>query len=396
MGWESVALEDIAKIVGGSTPRRDNPVFWNGDIPWLTPTDLPPLGSGVANISETTSHITKEGFRATSLTLLPPSTVVFSSRATIGKVGVAEVPITTNQGFVNLIPSERVYSRYLAWVLYQYADQIAALSGSTTFKEVSRTSVKRFRVPLPPLEEQRRIAHLLDQADRLQRLRKEANERAQRILPALFVEMFGDPQANPMGWETRTVGELATKFSDGPFGSNLKSAHYVATGVRVVRLQNIGVGEFLDGDKAFVSESHFATIGKHECRPGDVLIGTLGDPNLRAVVQPDWLPLALNKSDCVQLRPDPALADAWYLAALFNQPATLQMAQTLILGQTRGRIAMGRLRNLPVPVPPLELQRRFAALAQKVDIVCNANREASAALVVSVAAIRSRLFAEAS
>jgi len=393
VAWEQVALQDVAKVVGGSTPRRDNPSFWDGDIPWLTPTDLPSLGSGVTNVCETTSHITEEGFKGTSLSLLPPSTVVFSSRATIGKVGVTSVPITTNQGFVNFIPNERIEPRYLAWVLYQHVEQIAALSGSTTFKEVSRTSLKKFRIPLPPKDEQRRIAHLLDAAHEIQRLRKEANEKARRILPALFLELFGDPATNPRGWEVRTVGEVAVKFSDGPFGSNLKSSHYVDSGVRVIRLQNIGAGEFLDNDKAYVSESHFATISKHECRPGDVLIGTLGDPNLRAVVQPEWLTLGLNKSDCVQLRPNPEIANAHYLAALLNNTSVLGMAQALILGQTRGRIAMGRLRNLAVPIPPLPLQEKFAEYARASESIGGRTREATESTEHFGDTLRSRLFA---
>lgn len=316
---------------------------------------------------------------------------------------VALVPQELNDGiastgFAVLRADEaRVSADYLyQWVkMPAFVEQLLAKVRGAQYPAVSDNDVMAAVIPLPPIEEQRRIAELLDEADRLQRLRKEANEKAQRILPALFIEMFGDPETNPMGWGIRTVGELAVKFSDGPFGSNLKSSHYVDSGVRVIRLQNIGVGEFVDDDKAFISQSHFATIAKHECRPGDVLIGTLGDPNLRAVVQPDWLELGLNKSDCVQLRPNPETADAWYLAALFNQPATLQMAQSLILGQTRGRIAMGRLRNLPVPVPPLELQRRFAELAREADSIGHSNREATRMLSLSASTVRSHLFSEA-
>jgi len=172
--------------------------------------------------------------------------------------------------------------------------------------------------------------------------------------------MFGDPATNPKRFPIRLVGELASKFSDGPFGSNLKSEHYTDAGIRVIRLQNIGIGEFMNNDEAFISESHFARLKKHECLPGDVLIGTLGNPNLRACIQPKWLQIALNKADCVQLRPDTSIANGEYICALLNQPATERMAQDLILGQTRLRISMGRLRGLALPLPPLRLQNVFA------------------------------------
>jgi len=197
--------------------------------------------------------------------------------------------------------------------------------------------------------------------------RREALAQLAALIQSTFLTLFGDPASNPKRWPSQTVGSLASKFSDGPFGSNLKSSHYTESGVRVVRLQNIGVGKFVDKDKAFISERHFAVLRKHECLPGDVLIGTLGDPNLRACVQPTWLKQALNKADCVQFRPNSKLADAQYVCALLNNPATEVMAQSLMMGQTRVRISMGRLRGLEVPLPPLPLQRRFAAIVESIE-----------------------------
>jgi type I restriction enzyme S subunit len=110
----------------------------------------------------------------------------------------------------------------------------------------------------------------------------------------LFLDLFGSPATNPKGWDQAQIGDLAEIFSDGPFGSNLKSSHYTESGVRVIRLQNIGVREFVDNDKAFVSNSHYEELSKHTCLPGDVLIGTLGDPNLRACIQPHHIPIAIN------------------------------------------------------------------------------------------------------
>ena len=103
------------------------------------------------------------------------------------------------------------------------------------------------------------------------------------------------------------------------------------TAFRVIRLQNIGVGAFLDTDKVFISEQHFATLKKHECLPGDVIAGTMGDPNLRACVQPGWLRIALNKADCVQIRPDMRVCNSDYVCALLNEPDTETMAHQLIL-----------------------------------------------------------------
>ncbi|MBI2354732.1 MAG: restriction endonuclease subunit S [Deltaproteobacteria bacterium] len=227
--------------------------------------------------------------------------------------------------------------------------------------------VEGLRIPLPPLPEQRRIADILDKADAIRRKRQEAVRLTDELLCSAFLEKFGDPVTNPKGWETKSLGALSLRFSDGPFGSNLKSSHYVDSGVRVIRLQNIGIGEFIDKDKAYISEKHFISLRKHECLPGDVLIGTMGDPNLRACILPETINMALNKADCVQMRVDPSICTPEYISFMLNQPGTLALAAHMLHGQTRVRISMGTLRELAVPVPPLKLQNEFSGIVSRMQ-----------------------------
>jgi len=116
----------------------------------------------------------------------------------------------------------------------------------------------------------------------------------------------------------------------------------------------------VDKDKAYISECHFDSIKKHECLPGDVILGTMGEPNLRACILPDSIPLAINKADCVQIRVNPSLANSSFICSLINHPSTERLAQDLKHGQTRVRISMGSLRGLEVPIPPVVLQNEFA------------------------------------
>ncbi len=274
----------------------------------------------------------------------------------------------------------------------QCRNQIAGFATGTTRSRISRGNLKKIEIPLLPLAKQQRIAEVLDRADALRAKRRASLAQLDTLTQAIFLDLFGDPATNPKGWAGRPIGEITSKFSDGPFGSNLKSEHYTETGVRVVRLQNIGVGEFVDDDAAYISERHFANLKKHECRPGDVLVGTLGAPNLRACIQPDWLPIALNKADCVQVRPNECIANATYICALLNQPATERMAQELMHGQTRVRISMGRLRGLKVPVPPIELQREFARQVQAVERLKTSHRASLAELDALFASLQHRAF----
>jgi len=179
------------------------------------------------------------------------------------------------------------------------------------------------------------------------------------------------------------LGDVALSLQDGPFGSNLKSSHYVDHGVRVVRLQNIGVGQFDDRDRAFVTEEHFTRLRKHECRPGDVLIATLGDPIVRACLQPSWLEVALHKADCLRLRCDPDRIIPEYLVQFLNSDALLSQAKRLAHGQTRPRINLSQLRSVRVPLPPLPEQQRIAHILHIADSL-RAKRHAALAQLESL------------
>jgi type I restriction enzyme, S subunit len=266
-------------------------------------------------------------------------------------VAINRVPVTLNQDMKALICGDRVIPDYLARALQALSSKLLQTVRGTTADNISTDVLRALEIPLPTLPEQRRIAGQLEQADRLVRTRRYALELTDTFSPAAFLELFGDPKQNPNKWPQHYLSAVCSKFSDGPFGSNLKSSHYHSSGVRVVRLQNIGVGEFLDDDKAFISKEHFATLQKHACLPGDVLIGTMGDPNLRACIQPADIPIALNKADCIQARPAPKHLNAFYLQVLLNMPSVLYLVPGMIHGQTRARVSMVNLPNFPSPCP---------------------------------------------
>ena len=204
--WILIPLGDCCQIISGSTPKRNKPEYWGGDIPWVTPKDLGKLKTPV--LKDAPEKITEAGYKSCSTTLLPQGSILFSSRAPIGYVAIAGRPMCTNQGFKSLVPNEYVHSPYLYWCMRKYASDIEALGSGTTFKEVSKGIVERFIIPLPPLEEQRRIAAILDKADGVRRKRKEAIRLTEELLKSTFLEMFGDPVTNPKGWEIAKLGDF--------------------------------------------------------------------------------------------------------------------------------------------------------------------------------------------
>lgn len=158
--WEEKTLGEITKIIGGGTPDTSKDEYWGGGIIWLTPTELKRK-----YISNSIRTITKEGMASSSAKSLPKGTVLFSSRATVGDVGIAISECTTNQGFQSFIACNDVYNEFLYyWIKANVKAFIEKASGST-FLEISKKEIEKIRLLLPCIEEQTKIANFLSSID---------------------------------------------------------------------------------------------------------------------------------------------------------------------------------------------------------------------------------------
>lgn len=166
----------------------------------------------------------------------------------------------------------------------------------------------------------------------------------------------------PIGWALATVGDVAD-LADGPFGSNLKTAHYTAAGPRVIRLQNIGHGRFRD-DRAHITLEHFERLTKHSVHPSDVVAASLGEDAPRACLIPPWLGPAIVKADCIRVRTLDAIEPAFLMWMLNSPPVRAQAAKS-IKGVGRPRLGLGGMRRLAIPVPPRTEQRRIVAAIEE-------------------------------
>jgi len=123
----------------------------------------------------------------------------------------------------------------------------------------------------------------------------------------------------------------------------------------------------LDSDKVFIPMDHYEKLKKYTCIPGEVIIGTLGEPNLRACILPKHIEMAINKADCVHFVPKSDIVNSRFVCQYINHPTTLVLAEEAIHGQTRSRISMSQVAALSIFIPPLELQNAFADFVQQVD-----------------------------
>lgn len=161
--WKSVALENLAQIVSGGTPSTAVPSYWDGEIPWCTPTDITSFG-GIF-LTETARTISEEGLRSSSATLLPAGTLLLCTRATIGELKIAGRPMATNQGFKSLICRPGTNNQFLYYLLLTMKERLVERGIGSTFLEVGRRDIASLEVPTPSKGEQDAITSVLTDLD---------------------------------------------------------------------------------------------------------------------------------------------------------------------------------------------------------------------------------------
>lgn len=275
MSWPLVKLKDCCKIIGGATPKREIPEYWNAqDIPWITPKDISQLNDKY--LFDAPEYISMLGFKKSATYMLPTGSILLTSRAPIGNIAIAAKEMCTNQGFKSLIPSSKIDSLYLYYCMKANKEKLQALGNGATFKEVSKKIVEEFEIPLPPLEEQKRIAAILDKADAIRQKRQQAIELADEFLRSVFLDMFGDPVTNPKGWEERELKAIAEIRSGVTKGKKIDLDKAVS--IPYMRVANVQDGylDLSDIQEILVPQSD---ADKFKLCSGDILLTEGGDPD---------------------------------------------------------------------------------------------------------------------
>ena len=224
--WKEYKLGDIGTIVGGATPSTKDSSNYDGNIAWITPKDLSNLNCRY--ISHGERMISQKGFDDCSCRMLPKNSILFSSRAPIGYVAIAQNALCTNQGFKSIIPNnEIVDSLFLYYLLVYYKPVIENMGSGTTFKEVSGSVMKALTVNIPNIDEQKRIAAILSSLDDKIELNRRINGNLEQQVQALFKAWFVDfePFKNgkfvdsefgriPEGWNIVEANHFMTIFKD--------------------------------------------------------------------------------------------------------------------------------------------------------------------------------------
>jgi type I restriction enzyme S subunit len=247
----------------------------------------------------------------------------------------------------------------------------------TTRSSLNLSVLRQVTAPSPPAGEKATITHILDTLDAQIRRTEELIAKLEQIKQGLLTDLLTrgidengqlrppPDQAphlykdSPLGripreWEMSRVSAVVESAVDGPFGSNLKTEHYVEyPGVRVVRLQNVKPGWYDDTDRAFITSGHAKQLARNEVLPGDLLVAGLGEethPLGRACLYPQRLLPAVNKADCYRLRGLRRVARNEYIMHFLNSATAAEQVRRYQQGVTLQRINLSNLRELLIPI----------------------------------------------
>jgi type I restriction enzyme S subunit len=352
-GWHWATMGDVARVVGGSTPKTSEPSYWGGDIPWITPDDL--SGFTGKYIEQGRRNISRAGYDSCSTQLVPAGTVLFTSRAPIGYTAIAANPVCTNQGFKSFVPGPAVIPDYIYWWLKASKDLATSLASGTTFLELSGKAAARLPVPVPPLDDQKRIVAALEQ----QLTRLEASQRslssAQRHSLSLAVATLDQ------AWRSqpdKAFMSLADVARDSDYGTSQK-ASFDAVGWPILRIPNVVEGRLKLQDLKFATRPDELRRDR-ALRPGDFLVvRTNGSRDLigrGAVVESDFDRPHFHASYLIRFRLTGGPLLWRWLSLIWQAPALRRQLESMAATSAgQYNLNLRSLARLLVPIPSDDL-----------------------------------------
>lgn len=348
-------LGEICEIVSGSTPKTGVAEYWDGDVKWITPAEL---NDESYIISDSVRKITEQAVKKTGLTSFPAGTVILSSRAPIGKVAIAGCEMYCNQGFKNLICSEKINNRYLYWFLKRNTEYLNSLGRGATFKEISKQIVAAIEINVPDISRQEEVVCQLEKIRVIIQFRKQELQKLDDLVKARFVELFGDAKLNPKGYPVKALSEIAEYWN----GLTYKPEDVADSGTIVLRSSNIQNAQldFEDivrvnckiGDKKFVQKNDILMCSRNGSAR---LVGKV------ALIQGLDEPMSFGAfMMIIRSQYYPYLLTFFQTSAFREQIAT---GATTTINQITGNM----LNKVVLPVPDIETMNEFAAFCKQTD-----------------------------
>lgn len=355
--YKMVSLGDksLFRVESGGTPSSNIPEYWDGNIRWATLVDLP-AANLITELKDTERTISPLGLEKSSAKLLPSGTVLVSTRATIGRVAIAECETATKQGFKNIIVIDdtKVSNRFVAYMMTALADRMVSLASGGTFKEISKSNFLTLSIPLPPLEKQEQIVAELDGYQKIV-------DGAQQIIDAYKPTIGIDPT-----WEKVKLGDICN-LTYGYTDTAKESGS-----ARFVRITDIDEkGLLRDENKRYVDliEQNNAFL----LHRGDLLVARTGATYGKTLYF-DTDETAVFASFLIKLDL-PEYIDHYFYWIFAQTQNYWDQANRLVSGGAQPQFNANAIKQLVIPIPPLDVQKSIVKQAREEQKIIDANKK---------------------
>lgn len=353
-GWRKVTIGEVCDVVNGGTPKTGVTTNWGGPHTWITPAEMG--GRSDPYVGETERQLTDAGLAAANL--LPPYSVILSSRAPIGHLVINTVPMATNQGCKGLVPKHGLDHKYLFYYLGSIVGLLNDLGTGATFKELSGGKLKEVPIPLPPLSEQQRIVAILDEAFAGLATATADAEKNLKNARELFESYLNSVFSNTEDWPRSPIGQVATKIGSGATPTGGEKS-YKKQGVPLIRSLNVHDRRFKVDDLVFLDEAQAKKLEGVTVQSGDVLLNITGASVARCCLAPDeFLPARVNQHVSI-IRPiQSAILPRFLelgLTAKINKDRLLVVGESA--GATRQAITKAQIQEFVFSYPSLDAQK---------------------------------------
>lgn len=367
--WEMVRLGDVFDLQMGKTPSRDNATYWNDGIyKWISIADI---GQANKYITDTKETITQDAIQETGIKLVPKNTVIMSFKLSLGKTAITAQDMYTNEAIM-AFHNKGMYSVYIDYLYHLFRwfpwglNTNKAVMGAT----LNKVTLSNIKIPLPPLDEQKRIAKNLDLASEIVKGYKEQLAELDKLVQSVFYEMFGDPVTNEKGWEVTNLGrciELLTDFSaNGAYeylDSNVKmydEPNYAL----MIRTTDLEKNDFTNGVK-YIDESAYKILEKSKVFGDEIIMSKIGSAGKIYLMPKLNMPVSLGRNAFL-IR----LIQNINVIFVFNLLST-NYGKAEIMQYVRGAvtktITKDSVRAIRLVIPPLELQTSFASIVTEIE-----------------------------
>ena len=368
-GWSVYALGELGQVVGGGTPPSETLSYWGGSVMWATPAEITKLKSRYIN--KTLRTITKEGLQKSSAKLHPKGTILLTSRASIGYPAINSVPMATNQGFQSLRPNEKLDVEYGYQLILNNRNGLERLSAGSTFLEISSKEINKYKLPIPPLPEQKKIASILTSVDEVIENTQKQIDKLQDLKKATMNELltkgighteFKDSELGriPKSWEVHFLDDV-TKRGSGHTPAK-QNPSYWNGGIKWVSLADssrLDKGFIYETDKE-ISEEGLANSSAVLHPVGAVVLSRDAGVGKSGVLAEEMAVSQHFMAWHCENR-----TDGWFLYYWMQRAKPI--FEAVAIGSTIKTIGLGYFKKLKMACPPFQEQKSIAKRLFSID-----------------------------